>query len=342
MSSYDVDYLKYHGIPFSSLYMSQELDDILRLPWEELKEILIKSDYYIFDKYDYDSKCLKEILKERILPILNNAQIDFLLSNYAYRKVDNSPCTFRAIDNANGLVHGVINCCNSPRDWPPCLYEKDYMAIMNKTELEWDSFVAYLDNLDDSRVAELLSLDLHVIQLKQLSYSCKDSFIHSIIDKKLCSYENNDDNYNDDNGSSKIKDYIYWSIKMDICKDIHVHFTKGGTVESLIHYKKERELGLVFINTKDKRKYAFEYMRDIDFSPIFIEQLSFDEIKHHIRTRKCNDYFNLQYLSLKHTHTEQKIKSIEHKCNIIEKNQIHQKKIIYTLFFISVTLAFLI
>lgn len=344
MSTLDVDYLRSQGIPFSSFSIVEELDEIMSFPWDTLKEILLVTNYFIGDGYCSDSRQLKELLRGYILPRLNKDQIEFLLKNYAYRKVSDSEFSFRTIAHADGLVHGVVNFYSSPKDWPTCLYEKDYMGIVSSTKLEWDSFVAYLDNYDGRGVVELLHLNLSVMQLMQLRYYCKDSLSHTLIDRALCSFENDDNNYNaDDFTSSKIQDYICCKIKMDVCKDIHSHFTHCDNIDGINPYRwKVYELGLLRVHVKKKENHIFEYMRHVEFCQDIIERLPFEEINKHILTKKCHDYFNLRCINIQQAQIIQQVQNINISNVLLDKKlKSNRNAVLIAFFIIAIMVIFL-
>ncbi|TNJ14964.1 hypothetical protein CF113_14200 [Aeromonas veronii] len=298
------------------------------------------TNFYISDDNDFDSRQLKEILREYILPHLKGEQIEYILNNYAYRSAVNSEFTFKTICNANGLVHGVVNFYKSTKDWPYCLYQKDYMAIMKETRLDYDSFVAYLDNMDENRISELLHLNLSIIQLKQLRIYYKDSLIHDLIDRKLCAFENDDKNYNANEFlPSKIYDYITQSIKMDMCNEIHKHFVNDGRLDDLVSLRKrERELGIFRIHVKKKERYAFEYMSAIELCHDFMEKLPFDEINKHILTKKCYDHLLLKEVVSQQKQLINKMEQLNMRVTVFEGSFKNNIGVIYFLFFLVVVL----
>lgn len=340
MSGYNLQFLKSQGLFLSSTSIYDELDEVFNLPWDDLKEILLVTNFYISDDNDFDSRQLKEILREYILPHLKREQVEYILNNYAYRSAVNSEFTFKTICNANGLVHGVVNFYKSTKDWPYCLYQKDYMAIIKETRLEWDAFVAYLDNMDESRIPELLDLNLNIIQLKQLRYFYKDSLTHDLIDRELCAFENDDKNYNSNEFlPSKIYDYIAQSIKMDVCNEIHKHFVNDGRLDDLVSLRKrERELGIFRIHVKKKENYAFEYMSAIELCHDFMEKFPFDEINKHILTKKCYEHFLLKEVVLQQKQLSNKVEELNVHGTVFESSFKNNVKVIYLLFFLVVML----
>lgn len=68
MSGYDLQFLKSQGLFLSSTSIYDELDEVFNLPWDDLKGILLVTNFYISGDDDFDSRQLKEILREYMSP----------------------------------------------------------------------------------------------------------------------------------------------------------------------------------------------------------------------------------------------------------------------------------